>query len=54
MFALKCLMKQNPYSVLTIAFLGLSTLFGFAVRVVERPFYEDEKTGRIYPDDDGY
>jgi len=53
-FALKCLMKTNPYTVLFIAFMSTSVLFGFAVRVVERPFYEDDVTGRIYPDDDGY
>jgi len=54
MFALKCLMKTNPYTILSLAFLFSSVVFGFAIRVLERPYYEDAATGKILPFEDGY
>jgi len=53
-FALKCLMQEAPYTVLFTNFMISSLIFGFAVRTVERVYYEDEATGRIFPTEDSY
>eukprot|EP00347_Sterkiella_histriomuscorum_P011535 403372085 len=44
-FSLKCLMQTKPYTVLLISFIILSVMFGFAVRTLERPYYQDDSTG---------
>ena len=45
MFALKCLMQDQPYLILGSAFIASSLFFGFAVRQLERPYYDDETGG---------
>jgi hypothetical protein len=39
-FAMKALMKERPFLLLTINFLISSTIFAFAVRCAERPYYD--------------
>jgi len=53
-FAMKALMKEQPYFILFLNFIMSSVIFGFAVRTVERAYYEDDETGRIDVDDGNY
>jgi hypothetical protein len=53
-FSLKCLMTERPYLVLSIAFIIVSVIFGFAVRTVERAFYEDRDYSEITRGHDNY
>ena len=54
LFAMKCLLKESPYTLLIFNAVFSSLVFGFAVRTLERPYYEDEVGGAITPDDAGY
>ena len=53
-FSLKCLMNERPYLVIFAAFMYVSVVFGFAVRTVERTYYEDEDFSEIRRGDDSY
>ena len=53
-FALKCMMNDYPYSILLINGIFSTLIFAFAVRVFERPFYEDEVTGAMSINDPNY
>lgn len=53
-FAMKAMFKERPYIMLLINSIVSSVVFGFAVRTFEGPYYDDEVTGAMSPDDDGY
>jgi hypothetical protein len=41
-FGLKCAYKENPFSLLFLAFIVSAIAFGLAVRLFERPYYDDD------------
>ena len=47
MFQMKCLMQQIPIPLIFTAFMITSLSLGFAVRIMERPYYESE-SGSLY------
>jgi Ion channel len=53
-FSMKCIYLENPFLVLFIAMMVPIFVFGFALRLFEQPYYEDDPPYNISPDDDNY
>ncbi|TNV83147.1 hypothetical protein FGO68_gene9498 [Halteria grandinella] len=53
-FSLKCIYLENPFQVLGSATLISIIVFGFALRLFEMPYYEDDPPYNVPPDDDSY
>jgi hypothetical protein len=51
---LKSLLKQRPYTMLCMSFLIVSIQLALAVRLFERPFYDDPKVENINSIDGNY
>ncbi|CAI2379628.1 unnamed protein product [Moneuplotes crassus] len=51
---IKSLFKRRPYLMLTTYFILSSCCLAFAVRMFERPFYDDPKVSNIESDDPSY
>ncbi|CDW79848.1 small-conductance calcium-activated potassium channel protein [Stylonychia lemnae] len=47
-------MQKNPYLMLVLAFIISSVMLGFAVRTLERPYYQDDQTGESEVKGAGY
>lgn len=51
---IKSLLNKRPYSMLMIFFMITSCWFSFAVRLFERPYYDDPKVGNVASDSSSY
>ena len=46
-FSLKCIYKSRPFSLLAFALVTSAVVFGFSIRLLERPYYDDEEVGYV-------
>lgn len=53
-FSLKCIYQENPFVLLFLAMMMSIVAFGFALRMFERPYYDDDDLEPIPIDDDNY
>ncbi|CAI2379405.1 unnamed protein product [Moneuplotes crassus] len=51
---IKSMFKQRPYFMLATYFIFTTTFLAFAVRMFERPFYDDPKVSNVSSDDPSY
>jgi hypothetical protein len=53
-FIVKSLLRQRPYTMLALFFFIVSFWFAFAVRLFERPYYDDPEVGNSDSDSGDY